>query len=107
MSYQRFLALKELWDREIGSSSSTTVICSHPAYKEIIGMGIEAVPYILEDMLSDDAVQYGPRHWFVALYLITGVNPVPNEHRGNMGKMASDWIAWGREKGFLCKESGS
>lgn len=96
MSRERFQALKELWHRELSSSSSTTVICNHPAYKEIIAMGHEAVVYMLEDM-----IQNGPDHWFVALYLITGANPVPDEHCGNFPKMTTDWIDWGRNHGYL------
>ena len=82
------------------SSSSTTVICNHPAYKEIIAMGVEAVPYMLQDMID-----HGPDHWFVALYLITGAFPIAKEDAGKMQVMADKWIDWGRAHGFLPAQS--
>jgi hypothetical protein len=96
MSRERFEALKELWHRELSATSSTTLICNHPAYKEIIAMGPEAVPYMLEDM-----IQNGPDHWFVALYLITGVRPIEDRDAGKMQVMADKWIEWGRDHGYL------
>jgi hypothetical protein len=57
-------------------------------------MGKAAVPLKLADL------EKGPDHWFIALYEITGANPVTHEHRGYMQKMADDWIAWGKENGF-------
>ncbi|MGB7281571.1 MAG: hypothetical protein WBE13_04845 [Candidatus Acidiferrum sp.] len=96
MSKQRFEALKELWQRELTSSSSTMVICGHPAYMHIVDMGIEAVPYILQDMIDN-----GPDHWFVALYLITKVNPVKFADRGKMQAMTDAWIDWGRKEGYI------
>jgi hypothetical protein len=96
MSKQRFEALKELWHRDIGASSSITVICNSEPYKEIIAMGFEAIPYMLEDMLLN-----GPDHWFVALYLISGEFPTKPEDAGKMQVMADKWIDWGRANGYL------
>jgi hypothetical protein len=96
MSRQRFEALKEAWHRDIGAHSSITIICNSEPYKEIIAMGTEAVPYMLEDMIAN-----GPDHWFVALYLITGVRPIEDKDAGKMQVMTDKWIDWGRANGFL------
>jgi hypothetical protein len=37
----------------------------------------------------------------MALYLITGETVIPDEHRGMVQAMTDDWLAWGRENGYL------
>src|SRR5208337_1296184 len=96
MSLQRFEALKEAWHRDTGASSSITVICNSEPYKEIIAMGTEAIPYMLEDMRLN-----GPDHWFVALYLISGEFPTKPEDAGKMQVMADKWIEWGKANGYI------
>jgi hypothetical protein len=63
-------------------------------YQEIIGMGPEAVPLILEEFRRQ------PAHWFWALQAITLADPVPEEVRGNMNKMAAAWVKWGIDNGY-------
>lgn len=89
--FQR-LTLK--WKSERRGSSSTATLAMHPAYQQIIGMGEDAVPLILADL------QRGVDHWFWALKAITRENPVPDEDRGNLKKMAAAWLDWGRAKGY-------
>ena len=38
-----------------------------------------------------------PDMWFWALQVLTGVNPVPEAARGNMGAMAKVWFDWASE----------
>ena len=40
--------------------------------------------------------------WFEALVAITGEQPVPPEHAGNVEAMRQDWLRWGREHGYDC-----
>lgn len=75
--------------------SSTTAITEHPAYQEIIRMGPPVVPLILGELAS------GTGHWFHALHLLTGENPVPPEDAGNMEKMRQEWLAWGRARKLI------
>jgi len=63
----------------------------HPAYQRIIGMGKDAIPIVLNEM------SVRPGHWFWALRAITGENPVPAGHAGNIKAMSEDWIEWGRQ----------
>jgi hypothetical protein len=75
--------------------SSAISFTQHPAYLRIIGMGPAVVPFILEDLQRTQA------HWFVALRLITGENPIKPEDKGKVQRLADSWIAWGRERGLV------
>ena len=91
----RFMALVATWKANTRNLSSITEAAMHPAYQEIIGMGIRAVPLILREL------ERQLDHWFWALRAITGENPVPLEHRGRMEQMRQAWMQWGRERKFL------
>jgi hypothetical protein len=91
---KRFASLAAQWKAERGHFSSIVKLCTHPAYQQIIGMGGKAVPLILSELERE------PDHWFWALKAITGVNPVPQESRANIGEMARHWEQWGHEQGF-------
>ncbi len=69
-----------------------------PAYQAIIGMGRTALPFIFEELHQRGG------HWFWALRAITGENPVPPEHRGNVEAMTQDWLRWARDRGGICPE---
>lgn len=90
-----FNELAEQWHDETGHMSSATSFTQHPAYLRIIGMGPAVVPFILEDLRRTQA------HWFVALRLITGENPIKPEDKGKVQRLADAWIAWGRERGLV------
>ena len=64
-------------------------------YQQIIGMGRQAVPLILQEL------QRSPDHWFWALHAITGENPIPDEARGNLPQMAAAWLTCGRDHGYV------
>ena len=91
----QFNELFQKWHTETALLSSGTAIVSHAAYKQIIGMGETVIPFILMQL------QKNPQHLFYALYHITGENPVPLSHAGNLEKMAADWLAWGVQKGYI------
>ena len=90
-----FNQLAEQWHDETGHMSSAISFTQHPAYLRIIGMGPAVVPFILKDLQRTQA------HWFVALRLITGENPIKPEDRGKVQRLADSWIAWGRERGLV------
>lgn len=88
----RFRKLAAWWREETALAASALETCTHPAYQQIIGMGQAAVPLILEDLKSE------PDHWFWALKAITGQDPVPPEHRGDIRAMSADWLDWGAKR---------
>lgn len=86
-----FDGLAAEWRRTRPHSSRVKDLAAVPAYREIVKMGLPVIPLILEDMEKN-----GPDHWFHALYEITGANPVKEENRGQLKKMAEDWPLWWR-----------
>jgi hypothetical protein len=62
-----------------------------PSYQRIIGMGGRVVPLILREMENEGD---DPDHWFWALEMITGADPVPVEAYGDTVQMAQAWHSW-------------
>ncbi len=92
---QEFSRMTHQWRAETAFSSSLTEMAGHPAYQRIIGMGRLALPMIFRELATESD------HWFWALKAITGCDPVPPSHRGNIESMAADWLAWGRSRGYV------
>lgn len=67
----------------------------HRAYQRIIGMGQEALPYILEDLRTRGG------QWFWALNAITGMSPVPPDASGNARRVREAWLQWGKDRGYI------
>lgn len=82
------------WQEGTAFTSSITQIVLHPAYQNIIGMGFDAVPFIL------DKLKTGPDHWGHALRAITRQDPVPPTAAGDLEAIANTWLLWGREHGY-------
>lgn len=91
----KFCNLAVTWKEETKLSSFVNSIAQNPAYLEIIGMGKQVIPYILQDLKIKRS------HWFVALRAITGISPIRQSHRGNVAKMAEDWLTWGQENEYI------
>ena len=83
------------WKSDTAFSSSLTEILMHPGYQRIIGLGQDAVPFILRE-LADHGGQ-----WYWALQAISGENPVPEEDQGRPRQMTAAWVQWGKERNFL------
>jgi hypothetical protein len=83
------------WKAAAGVSSSLTERFTHSAYREIIGMGEAAVPYLLAELERE------PDWWFAALKGITGADPVPSASRGRLAEMTQAWLAWGHARGYV------
>jgi hypothetical protein len=92
---RQFETLAEQWKAATALLSSTTAMVTHPAYRAIIALGPPVVPLLLRDL------ERAPVHWFEALQAITGEDPVPREHWGNIPAMTADWLAWGRRRGLI------
>ena len=91
---ERFRQLADQWEDETMYLSNPNQIAQHPAHREIIHVGIAAVPLIL------DRLQRRGGHWFFTLRAITGTDPVPPQDRGNVPKMTSAWLSWGERSGY-------
>jgi hypothetical protein len=91
---EKFERLAAAWHKAIAHHSSSRIRDNHPAYQEIIGMGRGVVPLLLRNL------EINRRHWFAALEVITGADPVSEEDAGNIPRMAEAWLRWGRENGY-------
>jgi hypothetical protein len=91
---QRFRELVRRWKEATLLLSSVTDMAMHPTYQQIIGMGREALPLLIEELRQE------PDHWFWALQAITGVNPVPASDRGDVTRMTQAWLAWAEQQGL-------
>jgi hypothetical protein len=92
----RFDELKEKWIVESCHISSVDQMISFDSYQEIIRMGWDAVPLLLRELDTPE-----PNHWFYALRIITGEDPIPKVDRGRIKKMAEHWLQWGRQRSFV------
>lgn len=90
---ERFRRLAAAWHKAVAHHSSTTVRNNHPAYREIIALGPEVLPFLLRDLEENHT------HWFYALREITGANPIPENAAGNIPLLAEAWLRWAREHG--------
>lgn len=91
----QFLELKRKWYQDTFLTSDSNKIVNHPAYLQIIELGADVIPILLEDL------EITSSHWFSALRQLAEVNPVPHNHIGNITKMKEDWISWGRNEGLV------
>lgn len=92
---ERFGRLASDWKERSRHMSNVVQMAMLRPYQQIIGMGREAVPLILEEL------QREPNQWFWALESITAENPVPPEAAGKVRLMAQAWIDWGKKHGLL------
>ncbi|MBI4027854.1 MAG: hypothetical protein HY360_22910 [Verrucomicrobia bacterium] len=91
---QKFEELRAEWKRGTLGESDLDAICMHPAYQQIIGMGEHALPFICREMNEHSG------DWFWALKAITGDDPVLEEDRGQVKRMAEVWLSWAKDHGF-------
>jgi hypothetical protein len=90
---QIFNALSAQWLRETSIESDVERIVFHPAYQRIIGLGPQALPFILKDLTQSH------HHWFWALTAITGEDIA--EAQTTVGGAVEAWLTWGRSHGFI------
>lgn len=89
----KFRRLVAEWRRDTRFVSAVRRKMAHPAYLKIIGMGKDALPFILKDL--DDR----PGDWIAALMSITDENPVKPDD--NFEQAVKAWLRWGRENSLL------
>ncbi len=92
---REFSRLAEEWLDETSHLSNPVDKFMHPAIVQIIGMGKQVVPLLLQE------VQKMSGHWFYALEHINRTNPVSSEDRWNVEKTAAAWLEWGRRERLI------
>jgi len=93
--FETFRELVDLWRRETWYQSSTNRRISHPAYLKIIGLGKQALPWILQELRQQ------PDYWFSALEAISR-DPSPNTSASatNISTLRDAWLEWGKAHGY-------
>ena len=91
---RRFATLADEWEHDIAGSSLIQDMVDHPKYREIIGLGRDAIPFILERLSAQGGF------WFGALHEISGEFAPSEDDLGNREKMTSAWLQWGRDNGL-------
>jgi len=89
---QRFRRLADQWRRETRHQSSASKMAMHPAYQQIIGMGRDAIPFILRELRRTRG------HWLWALFAITGEDPAPEG--STFAEAVDAWLSWGTQHGY-------
>lgn len=92
--FENFKHLAERWKEETASTPIASQKFDHPAYREIIGLGSDAIPLLLEELREKPNY-----YWFFALRKLTNADPVKPEHYGKLELMAQDWLEWAKENG--------
>jgi hypothetical protein len=90
-----FRRLAEWWNQETKYLSDLNKMFAHPAYRQIVALGPPVIPILLRELRDK------PDWWVGALRELTGAHPIPQEHAGRLKDMAADWVAWGRQNGYL------
>lgn len=90
---QRFSRLEAQWEEDTAFVSSAHEFVLHPAYLEIIGMGLPALPFIFRRLSQS------PAPWFPALRAIVGFDPGDGAPDADAALTA--WIDWGRAHGYV------
>lgn len=90
----RFAQLAARWRAETAFTSSTTDLVTNEAYQQIVAMGTAVLPDILSELSRH------PDHWNWALHHITGAEPVPIEHAGNLKLVQAAWLKWAKANGY-------
>jgi len=85
---ERFTALRTAWKDGTFFESSLSKIESHPAYRDIVALGPDVVPLIIDDLRT------APNFWFAALEELTGEDPVTPEMVGKVAAMSKAWVEW-------------
>ena len=76
-------------ERATMNDSHTKRAEKHAAFLTLVSRGWSAVPDLIEHLRDG-----GGLVTLVALNRITGEDPIPREHWGNMKAMRKDWLKW-------------
>lgn len=88
--FKQFNLLKEKWLAETMFCSTPDDLYGNKHYQAIIDMGFPVVPYLLEDLKTNNV------DWIFALRKIIGSHPIREENYGIFNAMKNDWLTWAK-----------
>jgi hypothetical protein len=78
--------LRDLWLSQTANDSSMARIYSHPAFRQIVGLGEAALPFMYRHLVDE------PELWTVGLTMVTGADPAADAQSPEEAIRA--WRAW-------------
>lgn len=93
-----FRTYVEQWKCDTQHWSSVTKMLAHRSYLNIVALSRIAKPNQLARLLLEE-LQNDPDHWFDALEVITGQNPVQPDM--DFDQAVEAWVQWGKDNGVL------
>lgn len=90
---REFQRLVNVWREETADNSIVKRRMMHWAYQRIIGIGPEALPWILEELRRE------PDFWFWALESISHANHA--EGCTTFDDAVNAWLRWGEHEGYI------
>lgn len=88
----RFNELAKQWRRETRHCSVLSQRYAHPAYRKILAMGQDAIPWILNELRDR------PDRWFSALADLTEYDEIGSDHTFDSAVEA--WLEWGQRNNY-------
>jgi len=89
--FEIFRELVDIWKTETWYRTPVSRRISHPAYLKIIGLGPQALPWIMQELRQEQD------YWFAALEAISR-EPSPNA--ANLSELRDTWLEWGKRHGY-------
>jgi hypothetical protein len=89
---EQFARLADQWKLGIGAISDPQEIRALPGFAELVRLGQDIIPLVLKELDKE------PTYWFEVLADITGHDPTPSEHAGDVDEMISAWKRWAAGK---------
>lgn len=93
---EEFNKLCRWWRSDTAPLSALADIVIHEGYQQIMAMGEEGLPLILNELKQNPD---NPDHWFWALRMIAREDPA--NQATTRAAAARAWLAWGRTQGYL------
>lgn len=91
---KKFDRLAARWKEDTSHLSNIAQRVRHPAYHEIVSMGLVVIPFLVRE-LADDADD-----WFLALEELVGETPVTEDMYGDFDRITAAWLQWAKDKGY-------
>ena len=88
----KFETLAKQWRKETRNCSVLAQRYAHPAYRKILAMGPEAIPWILNEL------KYRPDRWFSALSDLAEYYEIGPDH--SFESAVGAWLKWGRDNNY-------
>ena len=93
-----FHRLADWWQLGTAFDSYIGIKLGHPAYKQIVALGLPVIPLIFQELQSDP----DPDWFFILEEIVCEDGPsIPDELKEKSQPQIDIWLEWGRSRGFI------